>query len=69
MGKEEFAEYDEALRKAVVEDGESVYSASLREGMPSKSTIYRHVGSGSVSVSRKDLPLAPLLKKRKRAEM
>ena len=68
MGKEGFAEYDEALRKAVAEDRESIYSVSLREGMPSKSTIYRHVGSGAVSVSRKDLPLAPLLKKRKKAE-
>lgn len=68
MGEAEFAGYDERLRKAVAEDGESVYSASFMEGMPSKSTIYRHVASGAVSLRPSDLPMAAKLKKRKKAE-
>ena len=66
MDEERFAGYDAALREGLA-SGISVYELSLLEGMPSKSTVYRHVAEGKVSARPSDLPMGARLKKRRKS--
>ncbi len=67
MTEKEFAVYNVILSDQIAKGG-SVYSASKLAGVPSKTTVCRHVNAGYAAVKPKDLPRQGMLKKRKRKE-